>query len=116
MSENLKSKGGVEAFCRRLSGVHSEGNALQTRLRPRHAKPLLEKRLSNPFAAPALGYVEAPEETIVVSLCFRATAEAGAGDQLAVHKCADDKVTVRGVRTEARPGLVDRHRAMLVGR
>src|SRR5258708_39802159 len=116
MSEDLKSKRGVEAFCRGLSSVHGERNALEASLRPRHAEQLLEHRPSKPFSAPALRSIESPEKTVVVPLRFRAAAEPGAADQLAVRESADDEATVRGVRTEARPGLVVRHHMMLLGR
>src|SRR5947207_14978730 len=116
MSEDLKSKGGVEAFCGGLSGVHGERNALQASLRARHAEQLLQHRPSKPFSAPAVRYVESPDKTVVVPLRFRAAAEPGAAYQPAVGESADDEATVRGVRTEPRPGLLDRHRMMLLGR
>src|SRR5260221_7908370 len=116
MSEDLKSKRGVEGLCRSLSGVDGERNALQAGLRPRHAKQLPQHRLTKPFSAPALGYVESPEKTVVVPLRFRAAAEPGAAYQLAVRESADDEAAVRGVPAEARPGLLDRHRMMLLRR
>src|SRR5260370_5171537 len=75
VSEGLESQSGVEMFCRQLSAVHGQGDALQAGLAPREMNQLLEQRVCDLFAARVFFNVNAPTGSPCVSSSTRGDAQ-----------------------------------------